>query len=159
MNALRAALVLTLLCAGSVQAQTDAAAAAALEGAWVRVNAISPTGEHTPSLPGVRTFVNGWYSWMQAPADRASVDSTATAAQLRTAWGSVTATTGRYEVVGQTLTQHPMVDRVPANMVPDAYMTFAYRVVADTMWITQIANSTTTGPLTNQASGKYVRVR
>ena len=158
MSVLRAALVLTLLCAGPARAQSNAAAAA-LEGAWVRVTSISPTGEETPSLPGVRTFVNGYYSWMQAPAGRATVDSTATVTQLRAVWGSVTATSGRYEVVGHTLTQRPIVDRVPAAMTPDAYSTFAYRLVADTMWITQIANAANAGPLVNQGSGKYVRVR
>jgi hypothetical protein len=131
--------------------------AADLEGAWIRLEGINPQGVATPSLPSIRTFVNGYYSWVQAPANRPNVDSTSTAAQLRAVWGTVTANSGRYEVVGNTMTQRTTVDRVPANMSDDVFVTFAIRLAADTMWITQIANRT--GPLTNQGTGKYVRVR
>jgi hypothetical protein len=155
----RALLLLALVSAGSADAQSPANAlsAAALEGAWTRVTSIAANGTETPSPPGLRTFVGGHYSWVQAPADRPTVDSTATAAQLRAVWGTVTANSGRYEVVGQTMTQRPTVDRLPQNMASGYYNTFAIRLAGDTMWITSIVNPN--GPLTNQGTGKYVRVR
>jgi hypothetical protein len=159
MRMLRAFLVLSVLSAGALQAQVSRGSymAADLEGAWLRVESISATGLIEPSPPAIRTFVDGYYSWIQAPADRPSVDSTATAAQLRAVWGTVTANSGRYEVVGHTMTQRTTVDRTPGNMKNDFFATFAIRLAADSMWITQIVTSN--GPLANQASGKYVRVR
>ena len=160
MAVLRAVLVLTLLCVAPAHAQMPANAdATVLEGAWIRMEAINPSGVASASPPAVRTFVDGYYSWVQATAGRTTPDSTATAAQLRAAWGPVTANSGRYEVVGHTMTQRPLADKVPTGMASGAFQTFAIRLVADTMWITQIANSDAKGPLTNQGSGKYVRVR
>jgi hypothetical protein len=157
MTLLRAALVLALLVAPSADAQVAADGAARLEGAWIRVESIAPSGTAQPSPPGVRTFVGGHYSWVQAPANRPLPDSTSTAAQLRAIWGTVTASSGRYEVVGQTVTQRPIATLGPGGMASGFFQTFAYRMAGDTMWITQIA--TANGPLTNQGTGKYVRVR
>jgi hypothetical protein len=88
-----AVLVFALLSAASAEAQSSASlpTAADLEGAWRRVTSITPSGAETPSPPGIRTFVGGHYSWVQAPANRPRIDSTATAAQLRAVWGVVTA--------------------------------------------------------------------
>jgi hypothetical protein len=157
----RALLILALLSAASAEAQSSASVptAADLEGAWTRVTSIAANGTETPSPPGIRTFVGGHYSWVQAPANRPRIDSTATAAQLRAVWGPVTANSGRYEVVGHTMTQRPLVDRVPEVMASGVHQTFAIRLAADTMWITQISNSLTAGPLPNAGTGKYVRVR
>jgi hypothetical protein len=159
MPLLRAVLIAVLLSAGSLEAQgaANGSAAAALEGAWIRLTSIAPNGAETPSPPGVRTFVDGYYSWVQAPAGRPTPDSTTTAAQLREIWGTVTAQSGRYDVVGRTITQRPIADRAPTGMAPGFYQMFAYRVAGDTIWISQIANPN--GPLTNGGTGKYVRVR
>ena len=157
MTLLRALLVLALVGAPSADAQVAANGAGALDGAWIRVESIAPNGTAEPSPPGVRTFIGGHYSWVQAPANRPLPDSTSTAAQLRAIWGTVTASSGRYEVVGQTVTQRPIATLGPAGMQSGFFQTFAYRMAGDTMWITQIA--TRNGPLTNQGTGKYVRVR
>jgi hypothetical protein len=159
MRAMRGLLVLTLLAVGAAEAQSfPTFTAADLEGAWIRKEGINAAGVATPSAPAVRTFVAGHFSWVQAAANRPAVDSTSTAAQLRAAWGAVTARSGTYEVAGYTMTERPIADRVPAGMAPGAFATFAIRLVADTMWITQIVNATN-GVLTGQGSGKYVRVR
>jgi hypothetical protein len=159
MDTLRGMLVLLLIGVAPARAQ-DATplTPAALEGAWIRTTSIAADGSETPSPPGVRTFVGGHYSWMQATPDRPQITvATATAEQLRAAI-AVTAQSGRYEVSGHTMTQLPIAAMNPAIMDGAYRQTFAVRLVADSMWITQIWTSTG-GPLVNQASGKYVRVR
>jgi hypothetical protein len=148
-----------VLWAGALEAQSvEKLSAEALEGAWIRMEGINPAGVATPSPPAVRTFVDGYFSWMQAPANRVQPDSTATAAQLRAVWGAgVTARSGRYEVVGQTMTERPIAAKNPIDMLPSSFATFAIRLVADTMWITQIVNDA--GIVLNTGTGKYVRMR
>jgi hypothetical protein len=155
MRFIRGLLVLGLAWGGSAEAQSFSAAD--LEGAWIRMEAINAAGVVTPSPPAVRTFVDGHFSWMQGAANRPAVDSTATAAQLRAAW-AVTARSGRYEVAGHTMTERPIVDRNPPGQAAGSFATFAIRLVADSMWITQVVNHTN-GVLSGQGSGKYVRVR
>jgi hypothetical protein len=159
MPTLRALLVLTLLSVGSAAAQSvERLSAQALEGAWIRTEGITTAGVATASPPAVRTFIDGYFSWMQAPANRSQPDSTATAAQLRAAWGAgVTARSGRYEVVGQTMTERPIAAKNPVDMLPSSFATFAIRLVADSMWITQIVNDA--GMVINTGTGKYVRMR
>jgi hypothetical protein len=159
MPTLRPLVLLAILCATSAQAQDSTPLTlAALEGAWIRTTSIAADGTETPSPPGIRTFVGGHYSWMQAAADRPRITvATATAEELRAAIG-VTAQSGRYEVAGHTMTQLPVAALNPTIMDAGYRQTFAIRLAADTMWITQIWTSTG-GPLRNQGSGKYVRVR
>jgi hypothetical protein len=159
MHTVRALVVLALLAAVPARAQDSTPlTAAALEGAWIRVTSIAADGTESPSPPGIRTFVGGHYSWMQATPDRPRiVVATATAEELRAAI-AITAQSGRYEVAGHTMTQLPVAALNPAIMGSDFRQTFAIRLVADSMWITQVWTSTA-GPLVNQASGKYVRVR
>jgi hypothetical protein len=151
-------LFVAVFAAESAEGQTGNLSAADLEGAWIRVEGINTAGVAAASPPAVRTFIDGHFSWMNAAANRTEPSATATAEELRAAWGPVTARSGRYEVVGQTMTERPIADKNPVGMAPGAFATFAIRLVADSMWITQIVNETN-GVLTNQGSGKYVRVR
>jgi hypothetical protein len=150
-------MVLTLLSVASAEAQS-VAAAAALEGAWIRTATVGPTGHVEASPPGMRTFIGGHFTWLQANADRPIPDSTATAAQLREIWGTVTAIGGTYEVVGNIVTQRALVDRNPGGMQPGVYASFAYSLRGDSLWLTQIENSAR-GLATNLPTGLYVRVR
>jgi hypothetical protein len=158
MPVIRTLVVLTLLCAARAQAQDSTPLTmTALEGAWIRVIGIAADGTETSSPPGVRTFVDGHYSWVQAAPDRPRITAaTATAEELR-AFIAITAQSGRYEVNGHTMTQLPVAALNPSIMGSDYRQTFAIRLAADTMWITQVWTSTG-GVLVNQGTGKYVRV-
>ena len=116
MRIVPAFLVLSLLSSAPAHAQDSTPLTpAALEGGWIRVTSIAPDGSETPSPPGVRTFVGGHYSWMQASPDRPRIAvATATAEELRAAI-TITAQSGRYEVAGHTMTQLPVAALNPAT--------------------------------------------
>src|SRR5688572_6023802 len=153
MATLRSLLVLALFIVGSAEAQSTAP----LDGAWIRVATVGPTGTLTPSPPAMRTFIAGHWSWLQATGDRPIPDANATAEQLRETLVA-TASGGTYEVAGRIITQRHLVDLSPRNMSPDYYSRFAYEMRGDSLWLTQIDNSVR-GLGINLATGLYVRVR
>src|SRR5688572_21792186 len=153
MATLRSLLVLALFIVGSAEAQSSAP----LDGAWIRVATVGPTGTLTPSPPAMRTFIAGHWSWLQATGDRPVPDANASADQLRETL-IATASGGTYEVAGRIITQRHLVDLNPRNMASDFYTRFAYELRSDSLWLTQIDNSTR-GIATNLPTGLYVRVR
>ena len=68
-----------------------------------------------------------------APADAA----TATADELRAAWGPFFGEAGTYEITnGNTITMRPIVAKNPAAMARGAFTTHTFRLQGDTPWIT-----------------------
>src|SRR5688572_21224154 len=118
MPTLRALLVLALLSAGTAEAQSRAAAsAAALEGAWSRIESGPAAGTtRNPTPPGVMLFVDGHYSWvyLSGPQPRPPMPGpNGTAAELRAVLGPIVAEAGTYEVSGQTMTRRRIVSKNP----------------------------------------------
>jgi hypothetical protein len=156
MSTVRALLVLALVSGGAAQAQvTVNRDPAALEGVWSRVESFGPNTMWYRAQPGQRLFVDGHYSWIQvntamgAPRP-AMPGADATAAQLRDVWGPFLAQAGRYEVRADTIVQYPIVAKDPAGMAPNTVERYSYRIVADSLWSTNV---------TSLQTSKYVRVR
>jgi hypothetical protein len=151
-SVLRLFLVMALFTAAPARAQTGPAA---LEGAWSRVVSFGPNTPWHSTQPGQRIFVDGHYSWIsiQTPvgAPRPPMpDSTGTAEQLRAVWGPVQAQAGTYDVRGDTITQRILVAKNPAAMRSGDGGRYTYRMVGDSLWITN---------LNDRSTGKYVRLR
>jgi hypothetical protein len=153
MPTLRSFLVLALFLVGSAEAQSSGP----LDGVWIRVATVGPTGTLTPSPPAMRTFIAGHWSWLQATGDRPVPDANATAEQLRETLVA-TASGGTYEVAGRIITQRHVVDLNPRNMASEFYTRFAYELRGDSLWLTQIENSVR-GLGTALGTGLYVRAR
>src|SRR5688500_20157838 len=118
MSSFRAALLLGLLQAGPIVAQTDANAANALEGAWSRVESFGPNTPWHSTQPGKRIFVEGYYSGISvttpfgAPRP-ATPGQDATGEQLRAVWGPFQAQAGTHPYSGDTLMQQALVEQTP----------------------------------------------
>jgi hypothetical protein len=138
---------------------------ASIQGVW-QVVQINMTGAspRTISIPEPRpnlTIVTArHYSHIQieaegprtAPSDIAK----ATADELRAVWGPFGGEAGTYELTGNTITTHPIVAKNPATMAPGAFMTLAFKVQGDTLWLTEQRNQR--GPIASPTTFKAVRI-
>jgi len=83
--------------------------------------------------------------------------TTASADQLRAAWGPFVGEAGTYEVTGDNrLTMRPIAAKNPSVMGPGVFITYSYKRDGDTMWVTQERNQN--GPFANPVTVKVVRV-
>jgi hypothetical protein len=80
----------------------------------------------------------------------------ANADELRSTWGPFAAEAGTYEITGNLITMRPIAAKNPAAMVPGAFSTWSYKLVADTLWVTAQRNQN--GPSVNPVTVKCVRV-
>ena len=69
------------------------------------------------------------------PRPRTDGAETATAAQLRAAWGPLVAQVGTYEVAGDLVTERVLVAKDVANMQPGAETVRRYRLEGNTLTI------------------------
>lgn len=152
--------VFTVGC-GSPSAENESPTAAdSLEGAWRRVEVANADGSAGTSRPGLRLYIDGYYSSQleQSMEPRPQQpDSAATDAQLAAAWRAFASNGGTYDVSGDVITERRFIAKDPGNMLEDSFATLTYRLVADTLWLTQTANQI--GPTTNPSTARYVRVR
>jgi hypothetical protein len=81
----------------------------------------------------------------------------ATADELRAAWGPFVGEAGTYEIApGGLITMRPIASKNPAVMGPGVFITYAYKLDADTLLLTQRQNQN--GPFANPFTLKLVRV-
>jgi hypothetical protein len=57
---------------------------------------------------------------------------------------------------GNRITMRPIVAKNPAVMGPGSFITYSYKLVGDTIWVTQQRNQN--GPFANPVTVKAVRV-
>jgi hypothetical protein len=135
--------------------------ASPIDGAWRFVESRNPGGTVINSQPGLRLMVDGHFSLVRVngTAPRPMIPgATATAEQLLAALGPFTAQHGTFEISGETMKQRFLVTKEPGGMTdPVRFTDAAFRIRGDSLWVTNTANQA--GPLTNQATHKYVRVR
>jgi hypothetical protein len=141
--------------------QASASASDPIEGAWSLVETTSVSNDSVlGNRPAVRLFVDGHFSLVRemgtAPRP-AMLDSTATVAEVRAAWGPFEAQAGTYEIAGDTVITRPVVEKRPELMAPGTFRRSTYRVSGDTLWITFVANQN--GPSPNPSIDKFVRAR
>lgn len=83
--------------------------------------------------------------------------ASATADELRAAWGPFFGEAGTYEITGgNTITMRPVVAKNPAAMAPGAFTTHTFRLQGDTLWVTDQRNQN--GPIANPVTAKLVRI-
>jgi hypothetical protein len=132
-----------------------------LEGVWRHLEGRNADGSLIAISPGYYLFVDGHFALVRVnvtePRPALPPAGTGTVEQLNAVYGPFAAQAGTYEVSGQTLTQRFLVTKNPAQMTGASFVTVSFRLRGDTLWTTNTANQD--GPLTNQPTGKYLRVR
>ena len=137
--------------------------AASIQGVWrtdeVRVTGPNPATFTQPPSLGIITAK--YYSRVEIHGDprRPSLPDAAkaTADELRAAWGPFFAEAGTYETSGgNVLTMHPLITKNPAAMGSGWFLTYAYRVAGDTLWLTEQRNQR--GPIASPMTIKLTRV-
>jgi len=155
-------LALGLLASQALEGQSKSAS---IQGVWQVVEVtITGPGARTITIPEPRpnlTMLSArHYSQLHDDTARARPVlgdvATASADQLRAAWGPFAGDAGTYEVTGNVITMRPIVAKNPAAMAPGAFTSYAYTLDGDTLRITEQRNQN--GPLANPASFKAVRV-
>ena len=126
----------------SLSFTSGALAQEGVQGAWLlqEVRAVDGSVDNEP-LPGLFLFTENHYSIMFASGSkpRAQMDmENTTDAQIREAFGSFTANSGRYERNGNQVITHPYVAKVPNYMsnFPELTQTLVYSRDGDTMSLT-----------------------
>ena len=161
--AVAAAILLTF---ESAEAQTRS-----LEGAW-KVVSLRSTGADSATAvtvqPSLYIFTRRHYSMMRVTGNEPrAVPATDdfTDAESLAAFNSFIANTGTYEVVGRTLTIHPIVARVP-NFSAGGSDKYQFRVKGDTLWlgntgrdIRQMIGGKLVGPSGTPSGAMFVLVR
>ena len=135
-----------------------------LQGVW-KVTEITTTGPNaatnkTPQ-PGFIIFTAGYYSMSTVNTDKPRADlptdiNTASAAQLRDAWGPFTGQSGTYEIKGSEVTRHPLASKTPAVMKSGNFSTDMFKIEGKTLTLVGKANQA--GPVTNPNTIKLTRV-
>jgi hypothetical protein len=137
-----------------------------IQGVWQVVEVtITGPGARTIAIPLPRpnlTIITGkHYSRVEVhsegprpvPGDLA----TASADELRAAWGPFVGEAGTYDVAGgNIITMHPIVAKNPAAMASSSFSTYVYKLDGDTLWVTEQRNQN--GPIADPATVKAVRV-
>jgi len=83
--------------------------------------------------------------------------TTASADELRSAWGPFVGEAGTYEVTnGTQITMRPIAAKNPAAMVPGAFSTYSYKLNGNTIVLT--AQNTQNGSVVHPVTVRAVRV-
>jgi hypothetical protein len=82
--------------------------------------------------------------------------ATASADELRAAWGPFVSEAGTYETAGNVITMRPIASKNPAVMGPRVFITYSYKMDGTTLSLTQQRNQD--GPFANPFTLKLVRV-
>jgi hypothetical protein len=159
--------LLAVLCLGLLASQGAEAqpTRTSIQGVWHVVEArISGPAARTISFaerPNLTIITEKHYSRVEVQADGprpmpADV-AKASADELRAAWGPFVAEAGTYEATaGGLITMRPIASKNPAVMGPGVFITYAYKLDANTLTITQQRNQN--GPFPNPFTLKLVRV-
>jgi hypothetical protein len=135
-----------------------------IEGVWRTAEVrLGGPGARTvsPTEPSMAIITSKHYSRVESHAERPRPvvldPATATADELRAAWGPFYAEAGTYQVSnGNVLTMHSVVSKNPAAMASGSVTMYTYRAEGDTLWMTQQRDLR--GPVANPATIKLVRV-
>jgi len=136
-----------------------------IQGVWRIVEAtISGPGSRTIAFgdrPNLTIITARHYSRVEVQSDGprpvlADV-ATATADQLRAAWGPFVSEAGTYEVApGGVITMRPIASKNPAVMGQGVFITYSYKLDGNTLSLTQQRNQN--GLFANPFALKLVRV-
>lgn len=163
MHRLLAIWVFTSASLAGLMAAVRSHGAASIQGVW-RTAEVRVTGPHAATYtqpPSLGIITAKYYSRVEIHGDprRPSLSdaATATADELRAAWGPFFAEAGTYELSGgNVLTMHPMIAKNPAAMDSGWFVAYTYTVDGDTLWLTEQRNQR--GSIANPTTIKLTRV-
>jgi len=151
-----------ILIAGTAMRLTAIAAPAAIEGVWRTVEVVvqSPTPQTYKPGATLAIFHGRHYSRVEVhaegPRPMLNDPATASAGELRAAWGPFVAEAGTFEVSGNEITMQTQVAKNPAAMTRDATSVYTYQRSGETLVLTQVR--THSGPSAAPVTIKLVRV-
>ena len=136
-----------------------------LQGVWQAVEITIPgPAKRTITIPEPRPnlmiFTARHFSRVQVEAEgpRPAITdaTTASAEELRAAWGPFYAEAGTYDVTGNVVTLRPLAAKNPGAMAPGAYSTWSFTVEGNTLRATAQQNQH--GPVANPPTITLLRV-
>jgi hypothetical protein len=152
-----AALALAAIVTPVAQSQTTS-----LAGAWKATEVVitGPGGRTITNLRNLTLFTAKYFARVEdraeGPRSLLADPATATADDLRAAWGPFFAEAGTYEIAGGELTMRPTVSKNAAAMNGSAYTVYAFTLTGNTVTLTAKRNQA--GPLPNPATIKATRI-
>ena len=148
--------------AGRSAAPSAAESNAALQGAWSTVEVVVPgtPGRTYKPLSTLAIFHGRHYSRVEVHAEQPLTPladpSSASADQLRAAWGPFVGEAGTFEVNGNEITMQATVSKNPSAMTKGAVSVYTFRLDGNTLTMTQVR--THAGQSPNQIIVKLTRV-
>ena len=136
-----------------------------IQGVWhvVEANVTGPAARTIAfaERPNLTIITARHYSRVEVQADGArpilTNVATASADELRAAWGPFVSEAGTYELTaGNVITMRPIASKNPAVMGPGVFIAYAYKLDGDTLTLTQQRNQA--GPFPNPFTFKLLRV-
>ena len=160
-------LLFAVCCVGLLSDQRMAGQATreSIQGVWRIVEATipGPSGRTIAfgDRPNLTIITAKHYSRVEVQSDapRPVVPDVAKASadELRAAWGPFVSEAGTYEVTpGGLVTMRPVASKNPAVMGPGVFITYAYKLDGNNLFLTQQRNQS--GPFANPFTLKLVRV-
>lgn len=133
----------------------SATAQGKLEGVWKYTEFTAPDGKSTPAQPGLLIFTKKYFSMVLIAGNKPQPDlpQKATDAQKVATWTPFQASTGTYEVKGNTYTARTTMAKSPVS--PDNFFTIEFKIEGNALITTPKANNA--GPI-NMGSAKLTRV-
>jgi hypothetical protein len=130
--------------AGRSAAPSAAESNAALQGAWRTVEVVVPgaAGRTYKPLSTLAIFHGRHYSRVEVHAEQPvpplADPSSASADQLRAAWGPFVGEAGTFEVNGNEITMQATVAKNPSAMTKGAVSVYTFRREGNTLTLTQV---------------------
>jgi len=135
---------------------------ASIQGVWkvVEVTMGGPGGQtFSHPRPGLVILTSKHYSrteeHSESPRPTLVNSATASADELRAAWGSFHGEAGTYEIGGARITLRSMVARNPAAMMAGAYSVSSYELSGNTLTVSLLSNER--GPVSTPVTIKLTR--
>ena len=150
------------MAAGRSAAPSAAESNAALQGAWRTVEVVVPgaPGRTYKPLSTLAIFHGRHYSRVEVHAEQPlpplADPWSASADQLRAAWGPFVGEAGTFEVNGNEITMQATVSKNPSAMTKGAVSVYTFRRDGNTLTLTQVR--THAGPSANPITVKMTRV-
>jgi hypothetical protein len=133
-----------------------------LQGTW-QVTEVTTTGPNAATVkspqPGMYLFTAKHYAILTNQGDKPRPEianasqATATADELRAAWGPLTANAGTYEFSGDTLTLKTTIAKSQGNAKAGNWRTFSVKMNGKSLTLVSKANNT--GPVANPTTTTF----
>jgi hypothetical protein len=151
-------LAIVLLANGSVAGQSSSKS---LQGVWqvVEVTMAGPGAAVVKPQAALAIIYGRHYSrtYVEQPRPQLPNPATATADELRAAWGPFVSEAGTFELSGENqMTMRPIVAKNPAAMTAGAFVVYTWSMAGNQLTVSPLR--TQNGPVANPPTIKLVKV-